>query len=875
VTATALTDRATPPHDIPAEQAVLGAMLLSRDAATDAAGILTGADFYRPVHAIVFAAILTLAERGDPIDAVTVAAYLAETGDLVRVGGVPYLHTLVEQLPAPSSVGYYAQIVVERAGFRRLVDVGAQIAQLGYGLGHGRDLEQAAALAQDAVWEVTAGREVRDLEVFGELLDPALDEIARAGKGADTRAWPTGFLDLDRLTGGLHPGQLVIVAGRPGLGKSTAAVDFVRNGAIRAHQPAAVFSLEMSKPEIVTRILAAESRVPLHVLRSGQLSDNDWSRLARRLGEIADAPIYIDDTPGNTLSSIRAKARRLKQRLDLRLIVVDYLQLMTTGRRTESRQQEVADMSRGLKLLAKELECPVVAVSQLNRGPEQRSDKRPQLSDLRESGCLTAETRVLRADTGAETTMGELFATGARDVPVWALDERLKYVRRRLTHVFSTGEKPVFRLRLASGREVRATANHPFLTYEGWTALGELAVGGRIAAPRHVCAPEQVTDWDNRQVVLLAHMLGDGSMLPRQSIRYASIDEANLEAVRDAATFFGITAARDEYPQARCITLRLVAPYRLTHGRRNPVAAWMDSLGLLGKRSHEKFVPAEVFSLPRDQITLFLRHLWATDGSVWIRPDDAKGPIGRIYYASTSRRLVDDVARLLWRLGIQSRIRTVGKAGYRDHYHLHISGVGDQEAFCRVIGVHGKRGEIAEVLRLRLQDVKANTNVDTIPRAVWERVRDVLAERGMSHRQFAGAMGMQFCGSTLWKHNPSRDRIARVASLLEDNELEMLATNDVTWDEVVAIEPDGVETVYDATVAGAHNFVANGIAVHNSIEQDADVVILLHRDDYYDQESPRAGEADFIVAKHRNGPTDTVTVAAQLHLSRFVDMAIG
>jgi replicative DNA helicase len=555
--------------------------------------------------------------------------------------------------------------------------------------------------------------------------------------------------------------------------------------------------------------------------------------------------------------------------------VVDYLQLMTTGRRTESRQQEVADMSRGLKLLAKELECPVVAVSQLNRGPEQRSDKRPQLSDLRESGCLTAETRVLRADTGAETTMGELFATGARDVPVWALDERLKYVRRRLTHVFSTGEKPVFRLRLASGREVRATANHPFLTYEGWTALGELAVGGRIAAPRHVCAPEQVTDWDNRQVVLLAHMLGDGSMLPRQSIRYASIDEANLEAVRDAATFFGITAARDEYPQARCITLRLVAPYRLTHGRRNPVAAWMDSLGLLGKRSHEKFVPAEVFSLPRDQITLFLRHLWATDGSVWIRPDDAKGPIGRIYYASTSRRLVDDVARLLWRLGIQSRIRTVGKAGYRDHYHLHISGVGDQEAFCRVIGVHGKRGEIAEVLRLRLQDVKANTNVDTIPRAVWERVRDVLAERGMSHRQFAGAMGMQFCGSTLWKHNPSRDRIARVASLLEDNELEMLATNDVTWDEVVAIEPDGVETVYDATVAGAHNFVANGIAVHNSIEQDADVVILLHRDDYYDQESPRAGEADFIVAKHRNGPTDTVTVAAQLHLSRFVDMAIG
>jgi replicative DNA helicase len=867
----------TPPQDVAAEQSVLGGMLLSKDAIADVIEILKTGDFYRPIHATVFDAILDLYGRGEPADAVTVSALLANSGDLLRIGGAPYLQTLMASVPTAANAGYYARIVAERAVLRRLVEAGTRIVQLGYGSanGGGRDVDDVVDLAQQAIYDVTEKRVSEDFAILADMLQPTLDEIEAVGAhGGAMTGVPTGFTDLDRLLNGLHPGQLIIVAGRPGLGKSTASMDFARNAAIRHNCASAIFSLEMSKVEIVMRLLSAEARVPLHVLRSGQLSDDDWTKLARRMGEISEAPLFVDDTPNMNLMEIRAKARRLKQRHDLKMIVVDYLQLMSSPKRTESRQQEVAELSRGLKLLAKEVECPVIAVSQLNRGPEQRTDKRPQLSDLRESGCLTADTRVLRADNGAETTMGELFSTGARDVPVWALDDRLKYVRRHLTHVFSTGEKPVFRLRLASGREVRATANHPFLTYHGWTPLGDLTIGDRIAAPRHVCAPEQVATWDDRQVILLAHLLGDGSMLPRQSIRYASIDEANLEAVRDAATFFGITAARDDYPQAKCTTLRLIAPHRLTHGKRNPVAMWVDSLGLLGKRSHEKFVPAEVFSLPKDQIALFLRHLWATDGSVWLRPAGAKGPAGRVYYASTSRRLVDDVARLLWRFGIQTRIKTTKKAGYRDGYHLDIYGAGDQEAFCRVIGVNGKRGEAAELLRQRLQGIKANTNVDTIPAAVWERVRDVLSERGMTHRQFAAAMGTQFCGNAMWKPSPSRDRIARAAAILQDNELEMLATNDVTWDKIVSIEPDGVEAVYDATVAGAHNFVANGIAVHNSIEQDADVVILLHRDDYYDKESPRAGEADFIVAKHRNGPTDTITVAAQLHLSRFVDMAI-
>jgi replicative DNA helicase len=340
--------------------------------------------------------------------------------------------------------------------------------------------------------------------------------------------------------------------------------------------------------------------------------------------------------------------------------------------------------------------------------------------------------------------------------------------------------------------------------------------------------------------------------------------------VAKAAKHFGITAVRDDYAAARVTTLRLPAPFPLAHGRRNPIAEWLDKLGLFGRRSREKFIPESLFAVSKEQVALFLRHIWATDGSVTTRPSGG----GRVYFASTSKIMLQGISRLLLRFGISARLRPVTPGPHRAQYTLDISARDDQLRFLREIGVFGERAEAANRLLKSLEDVRSNTNVDSVPREVWDSVKTILLEQGMSHREFASAIGIEFCGDTLWEHAPSRQRLSRIAAVLNSVDLELHATNDVFWDEIKSIESIGEQDVYDATVVGVHNFVANGIATHNSIEQDADVVILLHRDDYYDKESPRAGEADFIVAKHRNGPTDTVTVAAQLHLSRFVDMAI-
>lgn len=382
------------PHDLQAEQSVLGGMLLSQDAIADVFEYIGSHDFYAPKHEIIFSSIYALYGRGEPTDVITVTAELTRNGNLVRGGGADYLHSLTSVVPTAANAGFYAKIVQEKAVLRRLVEAGTSIASMGYT--NEGEVEDLVNAAQAEIYAVGSSAFSEDYAPLNVSLEAAVEQIELAQKrGGEMAGIATGFHDLDALTHGLHGGQLIILAARPGVGKSTLALDIARNAAIEQNQGVLFFSLEMSRAEIALRLLSAESSVRLQSMRGGTIAQDEWKKLASVRGNLNDAPLYIDDSANLTLVEIRAKCRRLSSSLGLKLIVIDYIQLLTSGKKVESRQQEVSEFSRSLKLLAKELNIPVIAISQLNRNSEQKTDKKPEISHLRESGSLEQDADVV------------------------------------------------------------------------------------------------------------------------------------------------------------------------------------------------------------------------------------------------------------------------------------------------------------------------------------------------------------------------------------------------------------------------------------------------------------------------------------------------
>jgi replicative DNA helicase len=868
------TNASVPPQNLEAEESVLGAMMISPGAIGAVSEIVDASDFYRESHAKIYRAAIALYAKGEPVDAITLTDMLEERSELEDVGGRVRLHELAALVPASANASHYARIVRETATLRGLIRAGGEISRLGWDRpGEAGDLVDQA---ESIIFDLSQQRVTGEFTHIDQLLKESFERITQLYEaGVDVTGTPSGYRDIDRLTSGFQPGNLIIIAARPSMGKSALALCMAANLGVRQGIPVGMFTLEMSKSEVTQRLMCSEAKVESQRLRTGKLAPDDWPRLTAACDKLAKAPIYVDDTGSINMMEIRSKSRRLKSRHpDLGLIVVDYLQLMSSAGTVENRVQEVSQISRSLKILARDLEVPIIALSQLSRAVEQRTDKRPILSDLRESGCLAGETRVYLPEEGVYRPIRELegrsgFRVLAVDTESWELKPRT------VTRAFATGRKPVYRLTTRLGRQIRATANHKFLAFGGWRRLDDLAPGMRIAVPRTLVGPKSETMSDS-ELALLGHLIGDGCTLPRHTIQYTTEDRdlANMVTLL-ADDVFGDAVAPRVSKERSWYQVYLPATAHLTHGVRNPVAAWLDELGAFGLRSWEKRVPERVFQQSPWGIATFLRHLWATDGLLW---PGTESSYPAIRYDSSSEELSRGVVSLLLRLGITARLMEVPMPGKgRASWRVDVQGQNDMLAFLRAIdGVGERRANRATAIEDKLVSMRANTNRDGLPKEAWETVvRPAMAAAGVTARRLHAEVGNAYCGSSLYRSGLSRERAARVADIVDSDELRKLARSDVFWDRIVSIEADGEADVYDLTVEGLHNFVAEDMSAHNSIEQDADLVAFIYRDEYYNDESDQQGLAEVILAKHRNGPTDSVKLSFLKRYAKFADLAAG
>ena len=641
----------TTPANVEAEQAVLGSLLIDPDAIIKVASTLRDTDFYREPHQWIYRALFSLHERREPADFVTLVDELERNDQLEEIGGPAYITQLINSTPTAIYVDHYARIVERTATLRRLIGAANQIAELAYDESH--EVDEVVDRAEGIIFGVSESRIHRDLTPIARVLDEVVDQIDFLARNQNRlMGVPTGFVLLDKMLGGFQKSDLIIVAGRPGMGKSSLGLSIVQNAARRYDARVAIFSLEMSSEQVVQRLLSVETAIDSHRLRMGQIDEEEWPILVEAANTLAGTKIFVDDTPGASVMEIRTKARRLYAERGLDLILVDYMQLMSGsggGARGENRQQEISYISRSLKGLARELNVPVIALSQLSRAVESRANNKPVLSDLRESGCLSGDTLVYLPDLGLNLTMRDLARR--KDFRVVAFDQAKQcLVPAEVNNAFCTGSKQVFRITLQKGKSLRATANHKFLTESGWKRLDELRTDERVAA------------LDTTAQTLAAPETGQH-------------------------------------------------PVNISDSHRRPAV---------------QTAPVLAADLPR-------------------------GPWGR-------QRPAEDPAT-----------------------------VGSLPGFAVLSGDAG---------------------------------------RG------------------------------------------------VCWDKVASIQADGVEDVYDFTVPVFHNFVANDFIVHNSIEQDADVVIFVYREDYYNEDTDRQNIADLMVAKHRHGTTGTVSLFFRKELTQFRDLEL-
>ena len=872
-----MTNAAIPeaPYSQEAEEAVIGAVLINPNAFVNIASFLQPDDFFFLRHKYIWQAMARVHERREAIDPLILVQELREMGVNEEVGGTAYLTQVMAATPSSVHAEVYGRIVERTAIRRRLLATADEIRALA--LNEELAIDNVTNEAESRLFTVTERQTKREFVTMNEAVNEYFDRIEHlmqtemAGLGV-----PSGYRDLDALLGGFQKSDLLIFAGRPGMGKTSfmlsTGVNMARLGA-----RVAIFTMEMGVDQLVQRMISMETGISTQKLRLGQLNQQEYTRFVEAAGRVSRFPIFVDDTPALNPNQMRTKCRRLQHEHGIDIIFVDYLQLMNAGGAYQNnRVQEVSYISRHLKELARELNVPIFSAAQLSRAVEQRQDKRPVLSDLRESGCVTGDSLVYLADEGCYAPIHSL--KGKSGYRVMSLNtETYKLEPGTVTRFFSPGVQPVYRMTTALGRTIRATANHKFYTINGWKRLDELTADDHVALPRVTwSSTKQKQSLSDAHLALLGHLIGDGCTLHNHAMQYTTVEYDLAEKVVDFshAVFQDAVEPRIyKEPGKNWYQVFLKSKQHLTHGVYSPVRLWLESMNIFGLRSYEKHIPSVIFEQPNDAIATFIRHLWATDGCIMMK-NTTKSQYPYIYYETSSRDLANGLASLLLRLGITARISQISqKQKGRDQYHVTVSGQHDLNIFAYQIGAVGKKKNAAlDQVKAYLQTHIANTNRDVIPKDIWRKyVVPALEENGLTARQFQHQLGVSYNGTGLYKRNVGRDRVRRIANVVQDTSLENLADSDIYWDKIKTIEFDCEEPVYDVTVETNHSYICNDIIISNSLEQDADIVMFLYRDAVYNEATEFPNQADVIVSKHRNGPTGVVSLYFEQSLTKFID----
>ena len=877
-------------YNLNIERAVLSAIIFDPTIFEEIAAKLKSHDFYLPFHQHVFVAMEELSKEDKPIDEEFLKTKLSSLGNYDEVA----LLDILASNPISNTDAYLDEIK-SRSTKRALATLATTIKKVT--IEDDLPTDEVMNLVEKKLYEITQNSTSEDFRESKEITLAMIEEINRLKALGNSKLLgvDTGFHNLNDHTQGFGKGDLIIIAARPAMGKTSLVLNMTQK-AIERGEGIAFFSLEMPAEQLMLRLLSTETSIPLQKLRIGDLTDDEWSNLSRSADRMANRKLFVDDGGVATIHHVRSKLRKLKsQHPEITMAIIDYLQLMS-GDNSEGRQQVISEISRGLKQLARELQMPIIALSQLNRGVESRDNKRPMLSDLRESGCLAGDSLIVDAKSGKRYRIDEL-AENKNLLPIEtkSMDNNLKVNSFTVTNAFYSGEKTTYLLRTKSGKTIKATANHKFYRVDGWTRLDNLKVGDKIATPDRVDINVEKDKLSDNELILLAHLLGDGSVLEGQPYHYTNEDIQNIEVVkRVAKELFDIDARIVQ--QKNWWHVYLTSPYHLTHNKKHPITLWYEHLNIERVRSYDKRVPEAVFESSNRAIKLFLKHLWATDGSITMQKETRT-----VYYATTSYILGKQVQSLLLRLGIISTIREVTQIKrekeYRPSYHVSVQGKENLEKFLTKVGSFGKWGEDSAVYLRSLAEIKSNPNNGCIDKMVWQTyIKEAKDKQNFSWRVVCEKLNMSYCGSTLFKSGISKDRMQKLAEFLEDKIIDNLACSDIYWDEIVSIEEHEKEKTYDLTVDSVHNFIANDIIVHNSIEQDADIVMFVYRDDVYREAAEKEKEmkakaegkeyenafqnkaeedTELIIGKHRNGPTGTVRLMFQKRFTRFVDAQKG